>query len=86
MDIRGPIMIIEDDLDDQFLFQEVFESLNYGNEILFFGDGFDALKYLTESSVKPFIIFSDTPAFCCSRELERKCLVSSKVSGCKSKI
>jgi len=59
MDRLGPIMIIEDDEDDQLLFQEVFTSLNYGNEILFFGDGMAALKYLTESSVKPFIIFSD---------------------------
>jgi CheY-like chemotaxis protein len=59
MDIRGPIMIIEDDLDDQFMFQEVFNSLKYENEVIYFEDGISALKHLTESAVKPFIIFSD---------------------------
>ena len=59
MDRHGPIMIIEDDLDDQYMFNEVFKDLNYANEIIFFGDGLAALNYLTESSVKPFIIFSD---------------------------
>ncbi len=52
-------MIIEDDLDDQYMFQEVFDALGYGNEIIFFQDGLAALDYLTESAVKPFIIFSD---------------------------
>lgn len=52
-------MIIEDDLDDQFMFQEVFKALNYKNEVIFFEDGLSALEYLTETSIKPFIIFSD---------------------------
>ena len=52
-------MIIEDDLDDQYMFSEVFKSLNYANEVIYFADGIAALKYLTESFIKPFIIFSD---------------------------
>jgi len=59
MNRQGPIIIIEDDLDDQNILQEAFDSLNYGNEILFFDDGYAALKYLTENTVEPFIIFSD---------------------------
>lgn len=59
MDRLGPIMIIEDDLDDQYMFQEVFKALNYENEIIFFEDGLSALQHLTETSIKPFIIFSD---------------------------
>ena len=55
----GPIIIIEDDKDDQEIFQEVFNSLNYPNEIIFFGDGYEALNYLVETAVEPFIIFSD---------------------------
>jgi len=59
MNKKGPIIIIEDDQDDQEILLEVFTGLNYSNEIIFFGDGEKALKYLTETSVEPFIIFSD---------------------------
>lgn len=59
MNKSGPIIIIEDDGDDRELFARVFKELDYKNEILFFFDGEDALKYLTETTAKPFIIFSD---------------------------
>jgi len=59
MNKGGPIIIIEDDLDDQELLSEVFKKLNYKNEIVFFGDGQEALEYLTDTSIEPFIIFSD---------------------------
>ncbi|CAM3379284.1 Response regulatory domain-containing protein [Flavobacterium chungbukense] len=36
MNKSGPIIIIEDDLDDQSILNEVFLSLNYPNEIIFF--------------------------------------------------
>lgn len=55
----GPIIIIEDDLDDQQLLEDVFKELKLTNEIIFFGDGEAALEYLTNTPVKPFIIFSD---------------------------
>jgi CheY-like chemotaxis protein len=59
MNRKGPIIIIEDDQDDQDVLKEVFESLPYKNEVIFFGNGQDALTFLTGSSVAPFIIFSD---------------------------
>ena len=59
MNKRGPIIIIEDDLDDQQFLAEAFEQLQYPNEIIFFGDGEQALNYLTATTVEPFIIFSD---------------------------
>lgn len=59
MNKTGPIIIIEDDRDDQEIFGIVFEELGYKNEIVFFGDGEEALEYLTGSSIEPFIIFSD---------------------------
>ncbi|HEY0045545.1 MAG TPA: response regulator [Flavobacterium sp.] len=59
MNRTGPVIIIEDDFEDQQVLQEVFGSLQYGHEIIFFSDGFSALQYLTETSVEPFIIFSD---------------------------
>jgi len=55
----GPIIVIEDDEDDQEIFSEVFHNLGYKNEIIFFSDGEKALVYLTETKVEPFIIFSD---------------------------
>jgi CheY-like chemotaxis protein len=59
MNKQGPIIIIEDDMDDQLLLQEVFKELNYTNEIIFFGDGEKALDFLTHSNKYPFLILSD---------------------------
>lgn len=59
MNKSGPIIIIEDDIDDQDILGEVFKELNYQNEIIFFGDSQKALDYLTTTAVEPFIIFSD---------------------------
>lgn len=59
MNKSGPIIIIEDDLDDQEILQEVFDALNLKNEIKFFNEGEQALEYLTDSTIEPFIIFSD---------------------------
>jgi CheY-like chemotaxis protein len=59
MNKSGPIIIIEDDLDDQAFLSEVFEQLDYKNKIIFFDDGEQALEYLTSSDVEPFIVFSD---------------------------
>lgn len=59
MNKSGPIIIIEDDRDDQEILGEVFKELEYKNEIIFFGDGEEALLYLADTSIEPFIIFSD---------------------------
>jgi CheY-like chemotaxis protein len=59
MNKGGPIIIIEDDTDDQEILNDVFQDLGYPNEIIFFSDGEQALEFLIESHVEPFIIFSD---------------------------
>ena len=59
MNKGGPIIIIEDDQDDQEMLADVFSELNIQNEILFFADGYEALNFLTSTSIEPFIIFSD---------------------------
>ena len=59
MSKQGPILIIEDDQDDQYLLTEVFSTLGINNELKFFSNGKDALKYLQTTSDKPFIILSD---------------------------
>lgn len=59
MNKTGPIVFIEDDLDDQELITEVFKANEFENEVKFFNDGEAALKYLVDSEIEPFIIFSD---------------------------
>ncbi|MEP6725237.1 MAG: response regulator [Bacteroidota bacterium] len=59
MNKNGPIIFIEDDLDDQEIMAEIFKELHYDNEIVFFGDGEKALEYLTNTEIEPFLILSD---------------------------
>jgi CheY-like chemotaxis protein len=59
MNKNGPIIIIEDDEDDQEVLTEIFKSLNTTNELRFFETGTLALKYLDEPDIFPFLILSD---------------------------
>ena len=59
MNKYGPIIVIEDDRDDQELLVEIFHSLGYENQIIYFHDGNDALAYLNKTDVQPFLILSD---------------------------
>ncbi|RAJ19765.1 response regulator receiver domain-containing protein [Gelidibacter algens] len=59
MNKNGAIIIVEDDIDDQEMFTEVFKELDYKNKIIFFNDGQEALAYLTAKTSEPFIVFSD---------------------------
>ena len=55
----GPIIIAEDDPDDQEILKEVFQSLSIKNELKFFDNGEDVLTYLRTTTDKPFLIISD---------------------------
>lgn len=59
MNPRGPIIVIEDDEDDQELITDAFKELGYENIIRFFSSGIVALDYLHTTDEKPFIILSD---------------------------
>jgi CheY-like chemotaxis protein len=59
MNSKGPVIIIEDDADDQEVLGHIFEKLDYGNKVIFFTDGQDALDYLNKTEVMPFLILSD---------------------------
>ena len=59
MNRNGPIIIIEDDLDDQEMLTEIFKKLDHANELVFFEDSEDALVYLNREDVSPFLIISD---------------------------
>lgn len=57
--IRGPVVVIEDDIEDQELFLEAYNNLGYKNKIHFFTDGENALEYLNKTDTAPFLILSD---------------------------
>jgi len=59
MNKRGPIIIIEDDTDDQDILVEIFTELNYNNKLIFFKDSIQALEFLTNTEVEPFLVLSD---------------------------
>ena len=59
MNKTGPIVVIEDDMDDQEVLAEVFKNLDYQNEVIYFADGNKALSYLVDGDNTPFLILSD---------------------------
>lgn len=59
MNKNGPIVVIEDDHDDQYLLELVFKKLGYINKVLYFFNGQEALDYLENTNSIPFLILSD---------------------------
>lgn len=59
MNKRGPIIIIEDNTADQVILTEIFEEINYDNDLIFFTDSILALNYLTDTTIEPFLVISD---------------------------
>ena len=57
--MRGPIVIVDDDLDDQEIYADAIRALNITNELRFFDSGPSALDYLYKTDEQPFIILSD---------------------------
>jgi len=81
----GPIIIIEDDADDQELMIEIFKELEVPNLVKYFNSCINALDYLVSSLEKPFLIISDInlPAMTglelCQRIMENKSLRSKSI-------
>ena len=59
MSAAGPILILEDDLDDQEILEVIFKSLNVKNIRQYFGSSDEFLEYLLQTPEKPLLIFSD---------------------------
>ncbi len=59
MNKNGPILVIEDDPDDQRFIQMVYNKLNYSNELVFLDNGEMAIDYLIQMKKIPFLIISD---------------------------
>jgi CheY-like chemotaxis protein len=57
--IPAPIVIVEDDLDDQFLMQKIFERIGANIELIFFNNGREAFSYLKATERDTFLILCD---------------------------
>lgn len=55
----GPIILVEDDLDDQELISDALKLLKVPNEIITFDNGQQALEFLKNTDKQPFMIISD---------------------------
>lgn len=56
---KGPIIIIEDDKDDQEIYAEAIKAIGLANEIHFFDGSQQVLEYLNTTEEQPFILLSD---------------------------
>ena len=56
---KGPIIIVEDDLDDRFNLKQALLEAEVLNELIFFSNGPDALDYLKSTKERPFLIICD---------------------------
>jgi len=59
MATNGPIMLIDDDEDDQYLIRSILKDLNVRNELRLFENGQQAVDYLLVTEDKPLIILCD---------------------------
>jgi CheY-like chemotaxis protein len=57
--IEDPIVIVEDDADDQYFIRTICEKLGVTAELLFFDDGLQAFDYLETTKSKTFLILCD---------------------------
>lgn len=59
MSLKGPIICVEDDIDDQFLIKQIIQGLDVPNKLVFFNNGVEALYYLETTHEQPFLILCD---------------------------
>ena len=59
MSKKGPMVIVEDDPDDQSIVEDILKELNVENKLLFFSRSAAALEYLKTTTEQPFLIISD---------------------------
>ena len=57
--VTAPIIVVEDDVDDQFLLSKIFERIGVESEIIFFPDGEAAYAFLKSTDREIFLILCD---------------------------
>jgi CheY-like chemotaxis protein len=55
----SPIILIDDDKEDQEIFKELLDALSIPNELVYFSNCLAALDYLSTTQKSTFIIFCD---------------------------
>lgn len=56
---NAPVFIVDDDQDDREFLEQAWKELGYKNQLLFFDNGEEVLKYLKSEEVVPFLILCD---------------------------
>lgn len=59
MNLSGPIIVIDDDPDDQYLYKKAFEKMRLENNVVSFYNGLEALAFLQQPAIEPFLILCD---------------------------
>jgi len=59
MSKTGPIILIEDDLDDEEIFREALTEIGVENKLICFSTTQEAFDYLINMTEQPFLIFCD---------------------------
>ena len=59
MSLVGPILIVEDDPDDQLLIRDILEEMALPNSLRYFPNGSEAIAYLQTTQEQPFLILCD---------------------------
>lgn len=57
--IPDPLLIVEDDADDQYFIRTICDKLGVSSELIFVDDGLKALNYLQTTQNKTFLILCD---------------------------
>ncbi len=55
----GPIIVVEDDIDDKEVLEGILKDINIPNKLVWFTKADEAFHYLKTTIDKPFIILSD---------------------------
>jgi CheY-like chemotaxis protein len=55
----GPIIVVEDDIDDKEVLEGILKDLHINNKLIWFTRCNDAFKFLKATSERPFLILSD---------------------------
>lgn len=77
----GPILIVNDDLDDQEFFKEAWKELEFTNQLVFLTNAKDVINYLKQDKSIPFLIISDLYLQDMSGfELKKKLLADSSIN------
>lgn len=55
----GPIILIEDDTDDQEMIGKAIKEAGVNNEVIYLNNGAEALQFLAATTIQPFVILCD---------------------------